>query len=90
MIADAAPIPEEFVRSGYTSKTTTTQPGNESSNSVSVAQSQNSTSGSDNHTDREGEEPLPKKKVSFEDKQSYAMPPAVDLNTSGLRRLRRI
>ena len=57
VIADAAPLSEEFVRSGYTFETTATQPGNESSNSVSVTQSQNSTSGSDNHADCEGEEP---------------------------------
>ena len=90
VIANAAALSEEFVRSGYNFETTATQPGNESSDSVSVTQSQNSTSGSDNHADREGEESLPKKKVSFADEQSYAMPPAVDLNTSGLRRSRRI
>ena len=46
--------------------------------------------GSDNHADHEGEESLPKKKVLFDDKQSCTMPPAVDLNTSGLRRSKRI
>ena len=90
VIANAAALSEEFVRSGYNFETTATQPGNESSDSVNITQLQNSNSGSDNHADREGEESLPKKKVSFDDEQSYAMPPAVDLNTSGLRRSRRI
>ena len=67
MMADAVPISEEFVRGGYNFEVTATQPGNESSNSISVTQSQNSTLDSDNHTDREGEESLPKNKVSFED-----------------------
>ena len=52
VIAEAAPLSEEFVRSGYNLETTATQPGNESSNSISVTQLQNSTSVSDNHTDR--------------------------------------
>ena len=67
-----------------------TQPGNESTNSSSITHLQNSTSGSDNRTDREGEESLLKKKVSFDDKQCCAMTATVDLDTSGLRRLRRI
>ena len=67
-MADAVPISEEFVGSGYTFETTATQPGNKSSNSISVTQSQNSTSDSDKHTDCKGEESLPKKKVPSEDK----------------------
>ena len=90
VIVNAAALSEKFVSSGYKFKTTATQPDNESSNSVSVTQSQNRTSGSDNHTNCEGEESLSRKKVSFDDQQSYAMPSAVERNTSGLRRLRRI
>ena len=70
VIANAAALSEEFVRSGYNFETTATQPGKESSDSVSVTQSQHSTPGSDNHADRKGDELLPKTKVSFDDEQS--------------------
>ena len=84
MTVDAVLLSEEYVRNGYNFETTTTRPGNESSTSVNVTQSQNGTSGSDDHTDHEGEESLPKKNIW------YAMPAAFDLNTSGLRYSKRI
>jgi hypothetical protein len=91
MVAIVA-ISKEFVRSGSEK---------ESSNSIDVTQSQDSTFERDNPADCEGEELLPGKKVlfedeqlnnksSFDDEQCYAMQEAVVLNTSGLRRSNRI
>ena len=83
-------LTEEFVRSRYNYKTAATQPGSKSGNNISVTHSRNITLGSDNNTDHEEEGSLPKKNVSFDDNQCYAMLAAIDLSTSGLRRSKRI
>ena len=83
-------ISEEFLSSGYNFETTATQPGNESSNSNDVTQLQDNVLGSDNHTDYKGEESLSKNKVPFDGGHCYAIPEAVDLDTSKLRHSKRI
>ena len=85
---ETAHLSGDFVSSGYNFETKATQPRNESSDRGCVTRSQDSPFDSNNHADCEGE--LLLNKVSFEDEHCYAMPEAVDLNISGLRRSQRI